>query len=63
MAYTERAKKFFEKYAPELAANPFAADALANQFEEVAREQRQRDMEALAAAEVGDKTTVARGGR
>lgn len=63
MTYKERAKKFFEKYAPELAANPFAVDALANQFEEAAREQRQRDMEALAASEVGDKATTARGGR
>jgi hypothetical protein len=63
MTYRERAKKFFEKYAPELAANVYAVDVLASQFEEVAREQRGRDLEMLAAAEVGDKAAKVGGGQ
>ena len=47
MDYKERARRFFEKYTPEHADNSFAIATLANQFEEVAKEQRMRDAFAL----------------
>lgn len=50
MEYEKRARRFYEKYAPEFADNGFAVAMLAAEFEAVAREQIERNIELLQEA-------------